>query len=371
MGGAVLLALALALPGPAARAQRSSKPSNYCAHVDGTFKGRARFVGMSDLQVEQGSASYQNCSLGWMAAEGISNFRVEFDWLNVEPRPGQLDLSYYDTFVANAARHHIAILGLLNSAPGWASTKPTTGALSGTYPPAHPAQFGTFAAWMAKRYGPGGSFWRANPALPYDPVRAWEIWNEPDLAPYWEPKPNMRAYVTLLKDSYTAIKHVDRHAFILTGGMPFFANSDETHFISALYRFGGRRYFDAFAIHPYSTTMAEAEEHMLTARRVMDRFGDTSKPIWVTEVSWAGGDPDGFITNPRKQRASVITFFKFIEKNRARLRVQKVFWYMWQDQVLGSGPTNWWGFNEGLLDFSGHPKPALSALAAAARRLDR
>lgn len=367
----VLLAVVIAIPAASASAKSSAKPFNYCAHDRATFKGSGPFIGMSDPQVEGGTASYENCSLGWMAAEGFGSYRVEFDWPNVEPLPGQIDLSYYDTFVANVARHHMTMLGLLEAAPGWASTKPAAGAQSGIYPPANPEQFATFATWMVQRYGPGGTFWRANPTIPYEPIRQWEIWNEENLPFYWEPKPNMRAYVTLLKASYIAIKRIDRHAFILSGGMPFFANSDETHFISALYRYGGRRYFDALAVHPYSTTMAEAEEHMLTARRVMNRLHDKKKPIWVTEVSWAGGDPDAFITNPAKQRASVITFFKFIKKNRARLRVQKVFWFTWQDDIMGSAPANYWGFNEGLLNFSGRPKPALSALVAAARRLGR
>lgn len=31
------------------------------------------------------------------------------------------------------------------------------------------------------RYGPGGQFWRDNKAVPYFPVNAYEIWNEPNL----------------------------------------------------------------------------------------------------------------------------------------------------------------------------------------------
>jgi Glycosyl hydrolase catalytic core len=368
---AVTVAFALLLPNGQAFAS-SPRAFNYCAHSKAVF-GRSRpFMGIGDDVVDfSTNESYQNCSLGWMASVGIGYFRAEFDWGTIEPLPGQYDLSAYDGFVANAARHHISLLGLLNGAPSWASTNPTAVPGSGIYPPANPAQFAAFATLMAQRYGPRGTFWREYPHLPYYPVRAWEIWNEEDLPFYWAPKPNMRAYVQLLKDCYTAIRRVNRHAFILSGGMPFFAKSDETHFISALYRYGGGRYFNALAIHAYSTTMAESEQHVLTAREVLDHLGHKRKPIWVTEVSWAGGNPDAFITNPRRQRRSVVTFFTFLEKNRARLHVQKVFWFMWQDHITGSGPANYWGFNEGLVGFQGHPKPALSAFAAAARRLDR
>ncbi len=164
----------------------------------------------------------------------------------------------------------------------------------------------------------------------------------------------MRAYVRLLRASYRAIKGVDPHAIVVTGGMPFYGSSDETHFISQLYRQGARGYFDAVGIHPYSATVAQAEERLLTARRLMNRFGDRNKTLWMTEFGWAGGDPDGFITSTRGQAANAAKFLRFAERNRGKLKLGEMFWSAWQDRIFAPGPRNWWGFHLGSL----HEPPA-------------
>ena len=109
-----------------------------------------------------------------------------------------------------------------------------------------------------KRYGPHGSFWLANPGLPYYPVRAWEIWNEPNLAQYWEPKPDIRAYIGLLRASSRAIKQVDSHAITVMAGMPFMSALAATRFYTQLYRDGVRGAFDALGFHGYSASLGGA-----------------------------------------------------------------------------------------------------------------
>ena len=371
--GSVVLALAavlVATSGSSAVAGRST-PFNYCADQNAVFRHPRPFVGISDLAVQEGSEGYRNCSLGRMAATGLGYFRGFLAWQSVEPEPSHYNVSVYDAFVADLARHHMKLLAVLAGAPKWRSTAPSRGALAGQYPPASPAQFAYFASLMVMRYGPGGAFWRANPTLPYYPVRAWQVWNEPDLPESWEPHPNMSAYDRLLRAASTAIKGIDSHAIVVTAGMPFFGNSDETHFISNMYRYGARGFFDVLAIHAYSATVAQAEQRLWTARRLMDQFGDRSKPLWVTEFGWAGGDPDGFITNFKRQRASVTAFFRFARRNRGRLLLREAFWFGWQDHQFGPGAASWWGYHLGLFTIAGRPKPALAAMSAAARQLDR
>jgi hypothetical protein len=93
----------------------------------------------------------------------------------------------------------------------------------------------------------------------------------------------------------------------------------------------------------------------------------------VTEVGWSGGDPNGFITNPVKQRLQLSRFFSWVGRNRRRLQLQHVFWYGWTDVAIGAGlrDPEWWGYHLGFFTTALQSKPGLAALTTAARRLDR
>ena len=102
--------------------------------------------------------------------------RQTFDWSQIEVARGRYDLSFYDGFIADAARANISVLPILFALPA-------SGAGSGTlaYPPKHYADLGRFGAVLVRRYGPNGTFWSQNPSVPKLPIRAWQIWNEPNL----------------------------------------------------------------------------------------------------------------------------------------------------------------------------------------------
>jgi hypothetical protein len=307
-----------------------------------------------------------------MAARGVGYYRGEINWAGTEYYPGVYNFTGADALVARAARHHIRLLVMLIGAPRWLSTDPAVDALD-NYPPKNPAQFGHFASLCVQRYGPHGTFWRENRTLPYYPVQAWQIWNEPNFYGEWLPKPSATAYVRLLQASYKAIKRADRHATVVTAGLPFNGIAEETAFLSRMYRAGVRGYFDALSLHPYSATLSRSYQRLRVARAVMKRFKDARKALWVTEVSWAGGNPNAFVWNPRKQRAQLGMFSAWVLKNRSRLRLQEVFWYGWVDLAVPNGVTDpgWWGYHLGAFTSELQPKPVLGALTKAARRLDR
>jgi len=303
-----------------------------------------------------------------MAANHIDYFRGSLPWA-IEYARGKYAFAYFDRLIGDLARHHLRFMPTLFGAPNWASTAPAQGAAAGAYPPARPNEFAGFAAVCVKRYGPGGTFWRRNPKLPYYPVHAWQIWNEPNLYINWEPTPNPAAYGRLLRASYRAIKRADRHAIVVTAGMPFPAPQLETSFLSAMFKGGARGAFDALAIHPYSGTVSNAIRKLQVARGLMRRFGAGNKPLWVTEVSWAGGGSDAYVANQRGQAQNLVAFFDRVHADRA-LGVQKIFWYGWQDKAFHPDPS-YWGYHLGLLTSQLRPKLALSALAKIAARLNR
>jgi hypothetical protein len=351
-------------------AAASTTPASYCARQDTVFSDRHAVVGISDPYVEAGSPQFRDCSFGLIAADHIGVFRGGLSWAQTEDPAGHYVFAAFDELVSELARHHIRFLPVLLDPPRWRSTQPAAGTPLGMYPPAHPAQFAAWAAVCVRRYGPHGSFWRANPALPYLPVRAWEVWNEPNIASFWAPRPNARAYVSLLRATARAIRRVDRHATIVTAGMPFAGNGDETAFVRQLYRAGARSAFNVLALHTYARTVAGAVARLQTARRLMNRFGDRRKQIWDTEWSWAGGPPNPFRVSQTGQRANVSGFLRAIQRSRRRLRIGALIYYGWRDTVYGKDPS-WWGYHVGLYTQGLQPKLALGAFARAARGLDQ
>lgn len=95
------------------------------------------------------------------------------------PRP--LRLRLYDGFMTQAAQHGLSVLPVLFDPASFRSSRPASGAARGTYPPASNHDFARFAAAVVQRYGSRGSFWRERPRVPRRPIRAWQVWNEPNL----------------------------------------------------------------------------------------------------------------------------------------------------------------------------------------------
>jgi hypothetical protein len=218
---------------------------------------------------------------------------------------------------------------------------------------------------LVRRYGPHGSFWHRNPRLPYDPVHAWQIWNEPSLKVYWAPRPSPVGYTALLRASYRAIKAVDRHALVLAAGVPFVAG---IKFYERMYKAGARRYFNVLAFHPYSAKVKYAEADLRLLRQAMDRAGDRHKPIWVTEFGWSNAGKSPFSAdaqNPGRATAMI----KFLSAHRRPLGIGRVFYYDWRDPA--KKPVNWWGVNMGLYRSNSSPRPVERVLMAAAARLNR
>ena len=93
-------------------------------------------------------------------------------------------------------------------------------------------------------------------ALPYLPIRAWQIWNEEN-ATYFTDRVSVSGYASLLKISSRTIKAADPGATVVIGGLygrPKLPNTlYATGFLKRLYKVKGiKSSFDAVALHPYA-----------------------------------------------------------------------------------------------------------------------
>lgn len=226
---------------------------------------------------------------------GLWSIRIDIDWSLVEPVAGERDWSVMDRVVRAVADHDMCPLGLVTYTPAWAAVA-HPGPLDSRFRPADPQQFADFAGAAAQRY-------RAD-------IAVWEVWNEPNNVDFYKPAPDAASYGALLRASYGSIKSANPESTVLSGGLaPAVDNGRHiapVTFLTALYAGGFNRYFDAFAIHPYSfpalpdapgTDHWNTAQQLTTMRAEMVDGGDAAKPIWITEFGAPTGTGDGAVTD--------------------------------------------------------------------------
>lgn len=329
------------------------------------------FVGMTSEDALAGTPAYRARHMAQMELSGITLLRQTFDWSVVERRRGRLDFSFYDGFVAAAAQHGIRVMPILFNAPRHRSTRPAKRALRGTYPPKKASEFARFARAAARRYGPGGAFWREHPSIPARPIQAWQIWNEPNLDVYWQPKSRATAYVRLLRASAKAIRAVDPAAEIVSAGIPDSRSGIRmTPFIRQMLKAGAGRSMDTLAVNPYATSPAGVIGILRRARGALDRRGATGIAIRATELGWADRGPRSkYTVGASRQAANIKSLIGRLGAQRGSLRLRGFVYFNWRDARPYAGFRDFWGLHTGLLTLQGRKKPAFNAFRAAVTAL--
>jgi hypothetical protein len=313
--------------------------------------------------------AYRERNLDRLRSTGAGMVRQTFDWTRIERAPGRYDLSFYDRYVAALARRHLRLLPILFGTPAFRSSAPAE-PLRGTYPPRRPADMGEFGALLARRYGPGGSFWREHRGLPRLPVRSWQVWNEPNLPVYWPSGPDAAQYVALLRATGRGIRRVDPGAEIVTAGLPDSRLGVPLRdYVAAMYAAGGADAFDALAVNPYGLDAHGVLDTVRAVRTVAAENGD-NPAVWVTELGWAtGGPPSDFKVSEPQQAELLEDTMRALARQRDRLRIRGVVYFNWRDSTPYAGGRDFFGLHTGLLRLDGRAKPALSAYKKVAKRL--
>jgi hypothetical protein len=309
------------------------------------------FVGLYDEQAG---------GLADQARLGVGIVRQPFDWSRVEREPGEYDFSVYDDYVGKAAAAGVSVLPILARLP-----TPHAQAIDR-------AAYARFVAAAVGRYGPAGSFWSAHPDVPFLPVHAWQIWNEPNIRNWWPGRVNAAAYVALLRAGARAVRSVDPGAEVVAAGLPNSKNLGVPflRYLDDMYRAGAKGLFDTLAIHPYSRDVQGLLALAEQARAVMNRWGDRSR-LWITEFGWStGGDASAFRVTRRGQADRIAASLSALIAERRALRLRGFILFQWRDAVappeLGRDP---WPLHTGLLDADGAPKPGFWVFGRIVRML--
>ena len=322
-----------------------------------------------------------------MADLGATLIRVDFRWDRVatrkphtpaDPADPAYDWDRYDRIVTAAKKNGVEVLFTVWGTPAWAADRAVRPNRGEEYAvrPAHPDDYGAFAAAAARRYAPRG-------------VHRWEAWNEPNIPLFLFPQYERRGgrwvavspatYSELLKRLYVNVKRVAPDA-VVAGGVTA-PTGDEcglscspkrvaaparvapAAFLRGLDEPALRPPMDVVSHHPYPTIRPELASRprpraielynldQLTA--AIDRTYLRGRPIWLSEY--------GFATEPVKNLATFLTpaeqataISDALRRGRAVPRVQLMTYYFLQDNP---------GFKSGLTTVDGTPKPGRDAFA--------
>jgi hypothetical protein len=303
-----------------------------------------------------------------MRQAGVETQRVPFNWDQIQPDPNAApDWSLVDRKVLAAAANGMDVLGLVLGSPPWASTHPSI-PLS---PPKDPNTYANFLRLCIARYGPFGSLWTEHPEVKPIPIRAWQVWNEPNLSAYFSVQPFAKPYVRLLRTARSAIKSADPGATVVMAGLANFSWKD----IRKLYKAHVRGAFDVAAVHPFSGRPSNSLKITRLNREVMDHYGDRRKPIWLTEFTWPSAKGKtknlrGWEVTEAGQARKLTAAYKLYIKARKKLRLQRIYWYTWAAYDSPPNSFDFSGLRHSTPDYAFSSKPAFGAFEAITRRYE-
>ncbi len=199
---------------------------------------------------------------------GVPNARIDFHWAGLEPGLGSYNFGP-DVWMIRSAdlgiQQKVDQLVVLGVPPQWATTP------NGTWPNDQSlAALEEFMFRIASKYK--------------GQIRHWQAGNEPNMA-IWKAR-----FVAFLKAYYRGVKRADPQNKVVLSGL---AGVDHLH-LDAIYRHGGKGYFDILGSHPYTRPAMPEEGGFIgkieAFRDVMRKYGD-DKPLWITEIGWNGVEP--------------------------------------------------------------------------------
>jgi hypothetical protein len=227
-------------------------------------------------------------------------------WMELEPNRGQWQFARLDHFVALAEQHGTSLLLPLGMCPEWAVGP----YLSNNSPPQSIDVWRTYVRTVVSRY-------RGR-------IKAYEIWNEPNLKDFWAG--TTEQMVTLTKEAAQVIHAVDPDALVVSPsvtadfGIPWFED---------FLKKGGGQYVDVIGYHFYVAKLPEELVSLIQrVRQVISENGLGNKPLWNTEQGWiAAARPDSEeVAGGILARAYILAW---------ATGVQRFYWYAWDNQLMG------------------------------------
>jgi len=273
-------------------------------------------------------------------------------WALAEPQPG--DYKYFDEGINLTRRLGMQVLGMMDGAPRWASTRPREGYWGIWHIPDAP---GALDSW--ERYcGRMAEHYRGR-------IDYWEVWNEPWGEWFLGAGGQPELYAELMARAHRALHKANPNATLL--GLDTTAGFEEKWAIPVLAK-SGTGSFEALSFHEYNDALfggpaSIPAQRARVLKALMEKYGQ-SKPLWNTEGglfgvgSWYSPVTGGMA--PAAQGAYMVRY----DVAMMGAGVRKSFLYaLHSDSPMG-------GFETRVTEVGDAIKPILGARAVLASLVD-
>src|SRR5688572_29261967 len=210
-----------------------------------------------------------------LSAAGFTFVRMDFDWARIEKQKGVYDFAPYERLLKELDAHGLRALFILDYANPLYDDNRSPDTDEGR---------AAFAKWAAA----GAKHFKGRGVL-------WEMYNEPNISPFWRPKPNTDDYVKLALETGKAIREA-ASGEIYVGPA---CSGVDLPFLESCFKAGLLEYWDAVTVHPYRQTDPETvEDDYRNLRLLIAKYAPPGKKIpilsgeWGYSAVWSGYDED-------------------------------------------------------------------------------
>lgn len=311
------------------------------------------YLGMNTPLLFYTPAVYQH-QLAMLKALGLRWVRVDLHWDVMEPTAGAWRYDLLDPLMRTLQQGGFQpVVYLVGTAP-FAATVPAGTPFRDQYPPRDNVEYAARITALAQRY-------------PF--VKHWQVWNEPNILPFWRPQEDPDAYGRMLQATARSMvdaRLADRQ--IVTAGMAYYSQMPlrgNALMLEALYASGALQSAKVVAYHPYSDlpegdpTPADPDNFIHRARILNQRLRSAGvAQIWATEWGWSTyqGEKDFQTQITEAQQADYLLRRLML---MMALDFDRVFWFSFADidKIVSERDRHY-----GLVRPDGSPKPAWHAL---------
>ena len=241
--------------------------------------------------------------LEMIKAAGFKWVRMDLTWAATERERGTHDFGAYDRLVDGLEKNGLRAVFILDY-----GNKLYDDGLA-PHTDESRAAFAKWAAAAVARYAGKGFL--------------WELWNEPNIAQFWKPKPDVQQYIALAKVVCPAIRAAaPREALIGPA-----TSKIDLPFLEECFKAGLLEHWCAVSVHPYRQTTPETvEEEYRIVRLFIRKYAPKNKTIPVLSGEW------GYSTawkdyDEEKQAKYLARMFLTNIANDVPLSI----WYDWRD----------------------------------------
>jgi hypothetical protein len=237
------------------------------------------------------------------------------DWADANPVSGVYNFSFIDAFISLNQSRGADMIYTFGRTPQWASSAPTAYTPYGPgqcAPPTNLSDWDKYVTALATHVA--------------GRIHYWEIWNEPQDPHYY--CGDIPTLINMAGDAYHIIKSIDPTTQIIT---PSVTASGGPAWLNQYLQAGGGQFADIMSFHGYWGPVAESIQTVVQSyRSVLAANGQSTKPLWDTEASWAG-DPSNVLQG-YPQRAAFLTKYYLLQWSDG---VSRFVWYAYDGGTWG------------------------------------